>query len=128
MNLLVKYLRPNYELPQIIECNKPNECQEIPTPDVVDHFEHLGGVTISPVNKKIDIILLIGRDVPDVHRILKQRIRPKTALPSDYPLAGSLSEMYDWVTYRLHLHLRVSTRLPSLPADDQQYLNSVGDI
>lgn len=127
MNLLVKYLRPNYELPHIIECNILNECQEIPTPDVVDHFKHLGGVTFSPFNKKIDIILLIGRDVPDVHRILKQRIRPKTALPSDYPLAGSLPEM-DWVIYRLHLHLRVSTRLSSSAAGDQQYLNLVSDI
>lgn len=69
------------ELPQIIECNDiPNDRQEIPTPEVVDHFKHLGGVTIRPLNKKVDILLLIGREVPDVHHGLEQRIGPKTVL------------------------------------------------
>lgn len=69
------------ELPQIKECNNIlNERLEIPTPEVVDHFKHLGGVTIPPLNKKVDIIILIGREVPDVHHGLEQRIGPKTVL------------------------------------------------
>ena len=115
------------ELTQINECNNiTNERPEIPTPEVVDHFEHLGGVTIAPLNKKVDILLLIGREIPDVHHVLEHRIGPK--ITRGYPLGGPWLGMYVWVTYRLRLHLRVSTRQPSSAADDQEYLNPMSNI
>ena len=55
-----------------------NYRQEIPTPDVVDHIEHLGGVTIPPLNKTANILLQIGKDVPDVHHVLEGRHGSKT--------------------------------------------------
>ncbi|XP_061170566.1 uncharacterized protein LOC133179906 [Saccostrea echinata] len=83
-------------LPPVIECNNiPNDRQEIPTPDVITHFEHLKGIQIPPLDEKANILLLIGRDLPEVHHVLEQKTGPRTApfaqrLPLGWVVIGNV--------------------------------------
>ncbi|XP_062603305.1 uncharacterized protein LOC134265079 [Saccostrea cucullata] len=83
-------------LPPVIECsNIPNDRQEIPTPDVITHFEHLKGIQIPPLDEKANILLLIGRDLPEVHHVLEQKTGPRTApfaqrLPLGWVVIGNV--------------------------------------
>lgn len=62
------------DLPVLIECdNIPNNRQEIPSPDVTRYHPHLGDIELDRLDDQCQILLLIGRDVPYVHRILDQK-------------------------------------------------------
>ena len=66
-----------FRLPNLIECDQiPSAREEIPTPDVAAHFPHLQSIAhqIAPLDTHSDILLLIGRDLPEAHHILDQRI------------------------------------------------------
>lgn len=69
-----------FELPSVIECNNiPNMRNEIPVPEVALQYAHLNDIAdkIPPLESNADILLLIGRDIPEVHHILDQRIGPR---------------------------------------------------
>ena len=65
------------QLPQLIECSYlPDNRHEIPTPEVANQHKHLCDIAdqIPSFNNKANIQLLIGRDVPQVHHVLDQRV------------------------------------------------------
>lgn len=65
------------DMPTIIECDEiPEVREEIPTPDVALHYEHLHDIAvhIPPIDPNAKIMLLIGRDVTKAHHVLDQRI------------------------------------------------------
>ena len=67
------------ELPSILECNEiPNVRHEIPTPDVTRHHSHLNDLSpfIPSLDTEASILLLIGRDLPEAHHVLDQRVGP----------------------------------------------------
>nr|XP_034305596.1 uncharacterized protein LOC117682359 [Crassostrea gigas] len=69
-----------YELPITIECDDiPNERSEIPTPDVARFHYHLNSIVneLPPIEKDVNIELLIGRDVPEAHHVFHQITGPK---------------------------------------------------
>lgn len=75
------------ELPTIIECNEiPDQREEIPTPEVTYYHEHLKEVEIPPLDPSSNILLLIGRDLIEVHHVVEQVTGPK-----DAPFAQKLS-------------------------------------
>lgn len=62
-------------LPAVLECDRiPDIRSEIPTPEIVRFYEHFKDIAIPPLRPDADIILLIGRDVPEVHHVYDQRI------------------------------------------------------
>ena len=69
------------ELPTLIECdNLPDNRHEIPTSDVAKFHPHLHDIIpeLEPLDDTCQILLLFGRDLPYVHRVLAQR----TSLPN----------------------------------------------
>lgn len=69
-------------LPTLIECNYiPDDCSEIPSPDIVQHFAHLKSVAneIPTIDPEAKILLLLGRDVLCVHKVREQRNGPYNA-------------------------------------------------
>ncbi|XP_033745498.1 uncharacterized protein LOC117331014 [Pecten maximus] len=67
------------DMPSLIECNEiPHDLEEIPTPEIAMHYDHLRDIAadIPPLYKDTRIMLLIGRDLIDAHRVLDQRIGP----------------------------------------------------
>ena len=66
-----------FVLSEIVECDYiPQNRIEIPIPEVAEHYPHLTEIAarIQPLDNTIDIELLIGRDLLDVHVILDQRV------------------------------------------------------
>ena len=69
------------DLPILIECdNIPKNKQEIPSQEVTRHHQHLCDIKLEELDDSCDILLLLGRDVPFVHRILDQRFGHPNAL------------------------------------------------
>jgi hypothetical protein len=69
------------ELPTLIECdNLPDNRHEISTSDAAKFHPHLHDIIpeLEPLDDKCRILLLIGRDLPYVYRVLAQR----TSLPN----------------------------------------------
>lgn len=65
------------DIPPLIECNDiPNDREEIPIPDIAEHYPHLTDISyqIPHLNDDAPIALLIGRDMVDVNRVLEQRV------------------------------------------------------
>ncbi|XP_056017069.1 uncharacterized protein LOC125663253 [Ostrea edulis] len=63
------------DLPVLIECdNIPNNKYEIPSQEVARHHPHLRDIGLESVDENCQILLLLGRDVLYVHRILDQRV------------------------------------------------------
>ena len=61
-----------YPLPTLTECNDiPNNRDEIPTPNAARAHKHLRKIAdkIPELDNKADILLLIGRDVPPLHKV-----------------------------------------------------------
>jgi hypothetical protein len=61
-----------HTLPTVIECNNiPNDASEIPTPEVAKLHSHLNSIAdkIPPFVPDGNILLLIGRDLIDVHHV-----------------------------------------------------------
>lgn len=72
----------NVSLPTLIECNHmPDDRSEIPTPEVAKHHPHLSSMAhlIPPINSDAQILILLGRDVLQVHKVRDQRNGPKNA-------------------------------------------------
>ncbi|XP_076113586.1 uncharacterized protein LOC143081749 [Mytilus galloprovincialis] len=68
-----------FDLPTLIECNNiPNNRDEIPTPEVAMHHPHLTELrgSITPLEERCQILLLIGRDLIEAHHVLEQRLGP----------------------------------------------------
>ncbi|XP_040196099.1 uncharacterized protein LOC120929000 [Rana temporaria] len=77
-----------FPLPTLIECDQlPNNREEIPTPEAARHHPHLSHIAdyIPPLNKDVKILILLGRDVPRVHKI-----RELCNGPDDAPQAQKL--------------------------------------
>ena len=70
------------EIHSAIECDEiPNMRSEIPTPDVALFHEHLNSIVhqLLPIEKNVNIELLIGRDVSEAHHVFDQITGPKGA-------------------------------------------------
>lgn len=70
----------SFDLPSLTECNEiPNNKEEIPTPKVVRHLSHLHDIAdyIPEMVQSSEILLLIGRDLIEVHHVLEQRTGPR---------------------------------------------------
>ncbi|XP_069103769.1 uncharacterized protein [Argopecten irradians] len=64
-------------LPDILECDQiPNNRTEIPTPEITNYHSHLKDVKLTPLRSNSEILLLIGRDVPEAHHNCEQIIGP----------------------------------------------------
>ena len=69
-----------YKLPPLIECDDiPSSRAEIPTPEVARCYTHLQDIEshMAPVDSNAEILLLIGRDIPEAHHVLEQRTGPQ---------------------------------------------------
>lgn len=67
-------------LPPVLECNEIPDCrEEIPTPEITSHFQHLSDVDLQPVDNRAPILLLIGRDLIEAHMVLEQRTGPRNS-------------------------------------------------
>ncbi|KAF7642338.1 hypothetical protein LDENG_00259810 [Lucifuga dentata] len=65
----------------ILECNNlPDDKSEIHTPEIIKHFPHLRPVAnkVPPQDPNACILLLLGRDILSVHKLLKTPPRPPT--------------------------------------------------
>lgn len=68
------------DLPVLRECsNIPNDKGEIPTPEVAQFQPHLCDIAknFAPLDPNCDILLLLGRDVIEVHQVFYQKLGPK---------------------------------------------------
>ncbi|XP_060083636.1 uncharacterized protein LOC132562879 [Ylistrum balloti] len=67
-------------LPGILECDQiPNNRLEIPTPEITTYHSHLKDVDLPPLDPGTQILLLIGRDVPEAHHVCEQIIGPSNS-------------------------------------------------
>ena len=65
-----------YRLPTLTECDEiPNNREEIPTPQVARAHPHLQQIAdeIPELDEQAEILLLIGRDVPPLHKVHESR-------------------------------------------------------
>ena len=70
------------DLPTLIECNYiPEDRSEIPTPEVAKYHTHLNSIFehIPPLDPEAQILLLLGRDVLQAHKVRDQRNGPNSA-------------------------------------------------
>ena len=70
------------DLPTLIECNYiPEDRSEIPTPEVAKYHTHLNSIVehIPPLDPEAQILLLLGRDVLQAHKVRDQRNGPNSA-------------------------------------------------
>ncbi len=75
-------------LPTLLECNQiPNIRTEIPTPEAAYHHAHLKCIAdkIPPLDQDAEILLLLGRDILQVHKV-----REQISGPGDAPFAQRL--------------------------------------
>ncbi|KAJ8349415.1 hypothetical protein SKAU_G00245450 [Synaphobranchus kaupii] len=69
-------------LPTLIECNHmPDDRSEIPTPVAAQHHTHLKSIAhkIPQLDPEAQILLLLGRDILQVHKVREQRNGPHSA-------------------------------------------------
>lgn len=74
--------RTKLSLPTLIECDMlPDDRTEIPSPDVAQHYPHLGPVAnqIPAVDPNAPILLLLGRDILRLHKVREQINGPNDA-------------------------------------------------
>ncbi|KAK3706058.1 hypothetical protein QZH41_004150, partial [Actinostola sp. cb2023] len=74
--------RVKYRLPTLTECDEiPNNREEIPTPDVARAHSHLQQIAdeIPELDECADILLLVGRDIPPLHKVHESRNGPRDA-------------------------------------------------
>nr|XP_054596974.1 uncharacterized protein LOC129163443 [Nothobranchius furzeri] len=73
---------PAIPLPMLIECNMiPNKREEIPTPAAAQGHPHLERIAhkIPPIDDNAQILLLLGRDILQVHKVRSQINGPHNA-------------------------------------------------
>ena len=78
-NLCIESIDGNisFSLPKVIECDEiPTNTSEIPTKDVARAFTHLQEVEpmIPEFDSSAEILILIGRDLPQAHHVLDQKL------------------------------------------------------
>jgi len=69
-------------LPTLIECNNvPNSRAEIPTPEAAYHHSHMRAMAdqIPALDDTAEILLLLGRDILQVHKVCRQYNGPVNA-------------------------------------------------
>ena len=74
--------RLHTRLPAITECNAiPSNRSEIPTPDAAEQYSHMRAVAskIPALCEEADILLLIGRDTPQLLKVRESRNGPPNA-------------------------------------------------
>lgn len=81
---LVEYIdnSARFTLPTLIECNElPDNRAEIPTTDAAWNHTHLKPIArnLPPLDQKAEILLLLGRDIIEVHNVLEQHNGPPHA-------------------------------------------------
>ncbi|XP_064461872.1 uncharacterized protein LOC135372079 [Ornithodoros turicata] len=67
--------RTQLQLPTLIECTQiPDDRSEIPTPEVAHHHPHLRKIAhlLQPLEDDAAILLLLGRDILQVHKVRQQ--------------------------------------------------------
>jgi hypothetical protein len=66
----------SYDMPSMLECEVPNNRDEIPTPEVALAYSHLKDLAphIPPVDPSCSVNLLIGRDLIEAHHVMDQKI------------------------------------------------------
>lgn len=67
------------KLPPVLECdNLPDNHMEIPTPEVACYYPHMKDIAkhLKVMDPSVKIQLLIGRDLPEAHHTIDQRIGP----------------------------------------------------
>ncbi|KAK0143480.1 hypothetical protein N1851_018392 [Merluccius polli] len=72
----------NVPLPTLIECDHiPDDRSEIPTPEAAKHHSHLKPIAhlIPDLDPNSQILLLLGRDILQVHKVRDQRNGPNNA-------------------------------------------------
>ncbi|XP_025752713.1 uncharacterized protein LOC109204590 [Oreochromis niloticus] len=75
-------------LPTLIECDMlPDDKSEIPTPEIARHYPHFKRVVdkIPAIDPSASILILLGRDVPQAHKV-----RERCNGPHDAPYAQRL--------------------------------------
>ena len=83
-NIVVESLdgHTRYQLPTVTECdNIPDSKEEIPTPEVAEAHRHLMPIAqeIPELDNDAEVLLLIGRDAPSLHKVRESRNGPKDA-------------------------------------------------
>ncbi|KAK3735147.1 hypothetical protein QZH41_001892 [Actinostola sp. cb2023] len=71
-----------HSLPTITECDAiPDSKEDIPTPDVAQAYAHLRSIAnkIPEFDADTEVLLLIGRDVPAIHKVRESRNGPRNA-------------------------------------------------
>ena len=71
-----------YQLPTLTECDEiPNNREEILTPEVALAHPHLSQIAnkIPTLDKEAEVLLLVGRDIPTLHKVHESRNRPRNA-------------------------------------------------
>lgn len=71
-----------HSLPTLIECdNIPDDRSEIPTPQVALYHSHLKGIAgqIPEIEPEAPIMMLLGRDIIKVHKVMKYINGPREA-------------------------------------------------
>ncbi|KAK7944540.1 hypothetical protein WMY93_000268 [Mugilogobius chulae] len=77
--------KTNIKLPPLIECDSvPDDRSEIPSPEIAQHHPHLLPIAnkIQPVDHHAPILLLLGRDILSVHKV----VSPGHVLDHSYSL------------------------------------------
>lgn len=67
--------RVHLSLPTLIECDMlPDDKAEIPSPEVALHHPHRNSIShlIPAIQKDASILLLLGRDILQVHKVRQQ--------------------------------------------------------
>ena len=67
----------------LTECDEiPNNREEIRTTDVARAHPHLFQTAnkIPTLDKEVEVLLLVGRDIPALHKVHESRNRPRNAL------------------------------------------------
>lgn len=83
-NLIIQSVDGQFSspLPSLLECDSlPDNKSEIPTPEVAlahPHLKHLAG-QIQPLDPEVDIMLLLGRDIIQVHKVHERVNGPANA-------------------------------------------------
>ena len=71
-----------HNLPMITECDAiPDSKDEIPTPEVASAYAHLHSIAnkIPELDADAEVLMLIGRDVPPLHKIYESKNGPRNA-------------------------------------------------
>lgn len=81
VNLKIEAINDNLQLklPPVLECdNISNSQAEIPTPDIAPHYSHMQDIArdLHPLDPSMEILLLIGPDLPVAHHVIDQRLGP----------------------------------------------------